>query len=77
MLHTDLPTLVDSAGVLNTPALAGVLRSAEIFLVFIRRVLPKSYGRAYEYSGGGQDVFHDMLHSVLLAQAKLKTLSFS
>jgi len=33
MLRTDVPTLIDSAGVLNTPALARVLRSTEISLI--------------------------------------------
>jgi len=50
MLHTDLPTLIDSAGVLNTPALASVLRSTEISLIFIIRVIPKSYDKACKYS---------------------------
>jgi hypothetical protein len=50
MLRTDLPTLIDSAGVLNTPALARVLRSTEISLIFIKRVLPKSYDKACKYS---------------------------
>jgi hypothetical protein len=50
MLRTDLPTLIDSAGVLNTPALARVLRSTEISLIFIKRVLPKSYDKARKYS---------------------------
>jgi hypothetical protein len=52
MLHTDLPTLIDSAGVLNTPALARVLRSIEISLIFIKRVVPKSYDEAHKYSHG-------------------------
>jgi hypothetical protein len=50
MLRTDLPTLIDSAGVLNTPALARVLRSTEISLICIKRVIPKSYDKAHKYS---------------------------
>ena len=68
MLRTDLPTLIDSAGVLNTPALARVLRSTEIPLIFVRRVLPKSYDKAYKHRGGSQNIFHDTLHSISDAQ---------
>ena len=50
MLRTDQPTLIDSAGVLNTPALARVLRSTEISLIFIKRVVPKGYDKACKYS---------------------------
>jgi hypothetical protein len=50
MLRTDLPTLIYSAGVLNAPALARVFRSTEISLIFIKRVLPKSYDKARKYS---------------------------
>ena len=64
MLGTDLPTLIDSAGVLNTTPLARVLRGTEISLIFVRRVLPKSYDKARKYSRSGQGIFHDTLHSV-------------
>jgi hypothetical protein len=67
MLVTELPTLIDSAGVLNTPALAGVLRGTEIVLIFIRRVFPKSYDQPYKCSRSGEGVFHDTPHSVLHA----------
>jgi hypothetical protein len=66
MLSTDLPTLIDSAGVLNTTPLARVLRRTEISLIFVRRVLPKSYDKEHKYSRSGQDIFHDTLHSVYL-----------
>ena len=67
MLRTDLPTLIDSTGVLNTSALARVLCSTEISLIFIKRVLPKSYDKAHQYSRGDQDIFHDTLHLVFHA----------
>jgi hypothetical protein len=67
MLRTDLPTLIDSAGVLNTPALARVLGSTEISLICIERVIPKSYDKAHKYSRSDHDIFHDTLHSVFRA----------
>ncbi len=48
MLGADLPTLIDSAGVLNTTPLARVLRGTEISLIFVSRVLPKSYDEAHK-----------------------------
>jgi hypothetical protein len=51
MLQTELSTLSDFAGVLNTPALAGVVGGPESFLIFIRRILPKSHDQAYKGSG--------------------------
>jgi len=72
MLPTDLPTLIDSAGVLNTPALAGVLRGTEISLIFVKRVVPKSYDKAHNYSRRDQDIFHDTLHSVSHAQLLIR-----
>jgi len=50
MLRTDLPTLIYSAGVLNTAGLACVLRSTEVSLIFIKRVIPKSHDKARKYS---------------------------
>ena len=67
MLRTDLPALIDSAGVLNTPALARVLRSTKISLVFIERVVPKSDDEADKYACGNQDIFYDALHKVFRA----------
>jgi hypothetical protein len=67
MLRTVLPALIDTTGVLNATALAGILRGTEILLVFVIQVTKESYDQAYEYDRSGQEVFHDTPHSVLPA----------
>jgi hypothetical protein len=44
MLCAKLPTLIDSAGVLNAAALARVFRGAEVFLISVERVREKRRG---------------------------------
>jgi hypothetical protein len=62
MLLTDKTALIDSAGVLNTPALARVLCGSEISLILVERVVPKSYDKAQKYSRADQNIFHETPH---------------
>ena len=62
MQRTDLPTLLNSAGVPDTSALTRVLGSADFPLIRVERVLTKRYAEAHHDGRGDQDIFHVTPH---------------
>jgi len=64
MSRANLAALGKTAGILDAPALTGVFRFTEVFLINADRVHEESNDQAQKYRHDNQDVFHCASHFI-------------